>query len=172
MNTKTVKAGQRRSPLADLYTRPGFLFRRANQILMYIAEQETAEIGLTPPQHVCLIVLNRCAALDQISLGKAIGMDRATVGQVIRRLETRGLVRRTTAPGDARRRVVALTAQGRKLVAPADAAAINVSKRMLASLAPDEKKQLVALLSKVVAALDGESPTPIEPPPPIFADDA
>jgi DNA-binding MarR family transcriptional regulator len=164
MSKPSVKIASGISPLDDMYERPGFLFRRASQVLMHIAEQETARIGLTPPQHVCLIVLDRCKALDQIGLGKAIGMDRATVGQVIRRLENRGLVERSTAPGDARRKVVVLTADGRKLVKDANKAALHVSDRMLEPLAPLERQQLTALLSKMVAALNAQAPTPIEPP--------
>ena len=128
-NIKSIFNGQ--SPLSDLYSRSGFLVRRANQILMGIAEQECAKIGLTPQQHVCLSALDRCHVLDQISLEKALGMDRATVGQTIRRLEARGLVRRTTSKEDSRRKLVTLTPTGKKLVGPADAAAAQVSGRLL-----------------------------------------
>ena len=91
----------RHSP-PDLHERPGFLVRRANQILMSLAEQETAKIGLTPPQHVHLLALGRWGALDQITLGKALGIDRATVGQVVGRLEARGLLQRKLDPKDGR----------------------------------------------------------------------
>jgi hypothetical protein len=50
------------STLAQLHARPGFLFRRAGQLVAHIAEQETAKIGLSAPQHVCLIALHRCSA--------------------------------------------------------------------------------------------------------------
>jgi hypothetical protein len=69
MHTNIVNLLKDQSPLSDLYSRSGFLVRRANQILMGIAEQECAKIGLTPPQHVCLSALHRCDTLDQISLG-------------------------------------------------------------------------------------------------------
>nr|QDL89314.1 Nicotinate degradation protein R [Sym plasmid] len=152
------------SALAELHARPGFLFRRAGQLVAQFAEQEAAKIGLTAPQHVCLIALNRCAALDQISLGKALGMDRATVGEVIRRLEARALVERASDGRDARRKIVALTSQGRQLVPAAEAAAESVSEYMLGGLAPDERKQLTYLLSKAVGALNAASVTPVELP--------
>ena len=164
-NAKTIKALQDQSPLSDLYSRPGFLVRRANQILMGFAEQECAKIGLTPPQHVCLSALHRCDTLDQISLGKALGMDRATVGQMLRRLEARGLVRRTISTEDSRRKIVTLTPAGKKMVAPANAAAEQVSERLLTALTPNERKKLVSLLTKVIGALNDESSTPVDPPP-------
>jgi MarR family transcriptional regulator, lower aerobic nicotinate degradation pathway regulator len=152
------------STLAQLHARPGFLFRRAGQLVAHIAEQETAKIGLSAPQHVCLIALHRCSALDQISLGKALGMDRATVGEVIRRLEVRTLVERVADGRDARRKIVALTPQGRELVAAAEAAAESVSERILAGLEPEERTQLVRLMLKAVAALNPASVTPVELP--------
>jgi DNA-binding MarR family transcriptional regulator len=150
--------------LDDLYLRPGFLVRRMAQLLMSIAEQETAKIGLTPPQHVCLIALARTGGLDQISLGKALGMDRATVGQVVRRLESRGLVERTSVPGDARRKVVLLTLAGRELAVTADDAALNVSRRLMEPLAGPERLQLTQLMTRVVESLNPQSVVPIEPP--------
>ena len=116
-------------------------------------------------QHVCLSALHRCDTLDQISLGKALGMDRATVGQMLRRLESRGLVRRTISTEDSRCKLVTLTPAGKKLVAPADAAAEQVSERLLAALTPNERKKLVSLLAKAIGALNDESSTPVEPPP-------
>ena len=152
------------SALAELHMRPGFLFRRAGQLVANIAEQETAKIGLTAPQHVCLIALNRWSAMDQISLGKALGMDRATVGEVIRRLEARSLVERNADERDARRKIVTLTLAGRQLVAIAEEAAHNVSEQLLAGLEPDERKHLIRLLSKAVVALNAVSVTPVALP--------
>lgn len=152
----------RHSP-PDLHERPGFLVRRANQILMSLAEQETAKIGLTPPQHVHLLALGRWGALDQITLGKALGIDRATVGQVVGRLEARGLLQRKLDPKDGRRRIVALTSRGRDLLKPANAAALNVSERLLAALDQRERKEIVRLLTKLVTALADEAPTIAEP---------
>src|SRR4051812_24652898 len=81
------------SPLFDLYLRPGFLLRRANQIATSINTRECAKCDLTPPQHACLIALDRLPGLDQRRLGKTLGIDRVTVGQVLRGLEGRGLIR-------------------------------------------------------------------------------
>lgn len=159
-----IKTLQDHSPLSDLYCRPGFLVRRTNQILMGFAEQESAKIGLTAPQHVCLSALHRFDAVDQISLGKALGMDRATVGQMLHRLESRGLVQRTTSAKDNRRKLVTLTSAGKKLVIPSDAVAERVSERLLTALTPTERKKLVSLLTKIVGTLNDESSTPVEPP--------
>jgi DNA-binding MarR family transcriptional regulator len=164
MKTQIAKIPSTSDSLDEIYCRPGFLVRRAHQILMGIAEQECAKLGLTPHQHVCVSVLDRCGALDQISLGKAIGMDRATAGELIRRLEMRGLVERTTSPEDNRRKLVGLTSEGRKHVAPSEEIATHITQRLLAPLNATEKKQLVTVLTKLTTALNHQSSTPVEPP--------
>ncbi len=150
--------------LRDLYSRPGFLLRRANQIAMNIATQECAKIGLTPPQHVCLIALHRYPGIDQISLGKALGIDRATIGQILRSLEARGFVSRSGFPDDGRRKRVSLTMDGKRLACVAKFATIRASKRILSALDLAQRRTFVALLQKTVTALNSESPSPVEPP--------
>lgn len=150
--------------LHDIYTRPGFLIRRSHQLLMGIADRECAKIGLTPHQHICVSVLDRCGALDQMSLGKAIGMDRATVGELIRRLEARGLVTRTTSAEDSRRKMVELTPEGKEYVAPSEAVAESISRRVTAVFNEKEKKQLIALLTKLTTEMNNQCAIPLEPP--------
>lgn len=164
----TVKVPQRakRSPLFELYLRPGFLLRRANQIAASIATRECAKLGLTPPQHAFLITLDRCPGLDQRGLGKALGIDRVTTGQVLRGLEARRLIERTDSSEDGRRKVVALTLDGKKLVGPATAVTLRTSERILSVLEPAERTMFVDLLLKTVIALNEESPTPVVPPRP------
>jgi len=152
------------SNLHDIYTRPGFLLRRSHQILMGIAERECAGIGLTPHQHVCLCVLDRCGALDQMSLGKAIGMDRATVGELIRRLEAKGLVTRTQSAQDSRRKLVSLTPEGESYVAPSEAVADRISGGITSVLSEKETRQLIALLTKLTTQLNSQCAIPLEPP--------
>lgn len=152
------------SPLFDLYLRPGFLLRRANQIAMGINSQECAELGLTPPQHACLIALDLLPGSDQRGLSRALGIDRVTIGQMLRGLEIRGLVKRKDSQADGRRIKVELTAEGKDLVAPAIAATHATSQRILSPLKPREREIFLELLLKLVVALNAESATPVEPP--------
>lgn len=156
----------RQSPLLDLYLRPGFLLRRASQIAASIAARECGKFGLTPPQHAFLMILDRCPGLDQRALGKALGIDRVTAGQVLWGLECRKLIKRAGSKEDRRRKAVKLTAEGKRLVGPAMAATERISQQILSVLEPAEGIMLVQLLVKTVIALNEESPTPVEPPPP------
>lgn len=163
MSARTIRRAATPS-LSQLYQRPGFLLRRANQIALSIATRESARIGLTPPQHACLIALESYPGLDQINLGKVLGIDRATIGQVLRRLEARKLVKRVGSSSDARRKVVTLTDFGKRLVGPASEAARRTADQLLSGLKMSEQKALIGLLTKLVTALNEQSPAPLESP--------
>lgn len=150
--------------LSDLYARPGFLLRRAHQIAVGIFVQECAVYGLTPPQHTTLIVIARCPGLDQAALARAIGFDRATVGQVLEGLESRGLLRRESALLDKRRKTLALTSRGRALMKRAAPAITRTSERLLAPLRASQRRHFVDLLLQLTGELNEASRTPVSAP--------
>jgi DNA-binding MarR family transcriptional regulator len=150
--------------LEDLYERPGFLLRRAHQIAVGIFAQECATYGLTPPQHSTLIVVDRCPGLDQAALARAIGFDRATVGQVLEGMERRGLLRRESSPRDGRRRTLRLTPQGRALMKRAAPAISRTSQRLLAPLRSAQRKHFVELLQRLTGELNSASRSPVRSP--------
>lgn len=150
--------------LEELYARPGFLLRRAHQIAVGIFVEECAAYGLTPPQHSTLIVIERCPGLDQASLARAIGFDRATTGQVVEGLEVRGLLRRENSRTDKRRKALVLTPLGRALMRRAAPAIHRTSERLLAPLQAGQRKQFVELLLQVTGRLNQASRSPVSAP--------
>jgi DNA-binding MarR family transcriptional regulator len=154
----------KRSALSTFYSRPAFLLRRANQIAFSIASREGAAIGLTPPQYAFLIVIGKCPGLDQRGLGKALGFDRVTAGQVLHALDARGLINRSACGIDSRRKIVVLTKAGQELVKKSHSVSLRVTQRVLAALAPKERQVFMKLLFKLVTTLNSESPTPVMPP--------
>lgn len=150
--------------LEELYSRPGFLLRRAHQIAVGIFVEECAAYGLTPPQHSTLIVIDRCPGLDQAALARAIGFDRATTGQVIEGLESRGLLKRQKSRTDRRRKSLALTAEGRSLMRRAAPAILRTSERLLGPLRPSQRRHFVELLLQLTGELNQASRSPITAP--------
>jgi DNA-binding MarR family transcriptional regulator len=146
--------------LEDLYARPGFLLRRAHQIAVGIFAEECASLGLTPPQHSTLMVIERHPGIDQAALARAIGFDRATVGQVLEGLERRGLLRRDGSAEDKRRKTLVLTPEGRAVLRNAAGAAWRTSERLLAPLPARERRRFVELLAKLTGALNESSRSP------------
>jgi DNA-binding MarR family transcriptional regulator len=138
----------------DLYTSPGHLVRRVQQIANAIFTEEVADRELTPPQFALLVALHRSPGADQISLSREVGIDRSTVADVVGRLRARGLVSRVRDVRDARRNTVRLTSQGTTLVETLAPAVLNAQERLLTPLDDAERAELLRLLTKVVIAHD------------------
>lgn len=150
--------------LALLYTRPGFLLRRAHQISAAVFEDECRSEGLTPAQFGVLTVLRASPGLDQSSLARALGFDKVTVLRVLRGLETRGLVQRSPAPESRRNLAVVLSPDGEKLLRQAQKPAEQAYERLMSPLSPEQQMQLVALLQQLTEGLEEHARASFVPP--------
>lgn len=146
---KNLRAPRPELPLAD---RPGFLVRRLHQIHVALFVEECATLGVTPVQCSVLTALERDAPLDQVSLAREVGIDRANCTDVLRRLEERELVRRIASPTDSRAKLCDLTATGRRLLARLAPAAQRAHDRTIAALPRAERNAFVKSLVRLVEA--------------------
>jgi DNA-binding MarR family transcriptional regulator len=126
----------------------GFLLRRATQRHVAIFTERLG-VGLTPTQWAALAKLYEEGPSSQNLLGRNTAMDAATIKGVVDRLTSRHLIETSGDPADGRRRVVALTGEGRRLVEAALAAAVAISEETLAPLAPAERVELLRLLRRL-----------------------
>jgi DNA-binding MarR family transcriptional regulator len=78
-----------------------------------------AELGLTYPQYLAMLVLWERDGLMVSELGERLGLDSGTLTPLLKRLEALELVARIRAVEDERRVHISLTAAGRKLKARA-----------------------------------------------------
>jgi Transcriptional regulators len=106
--------------------------------------------NITPTQYSSLAKLNEYTELSQNLLGRLVGMDKATMQGVVRRLKERGLVDSRPDPGDARRTLLSLTTEGLKLVNKLLVNGPAVSRETLKPLNAQEQKQLLDLLSRII----------------------
>jgi DNA-binding MarR family transcriptional regulator len=150
--------------LERLYQRPGFLLRRAHQISEGVFEAECAAFGLTPPQTGCLVVAHSCPGLDQKAIGLALGLDRANTGEILKGLETRGLVLRVPSREDGRKRLITLTANGRKILEQAGEALNRSQQKLLGPFSADERRLLVSLLGRLCDAHNEAARALLAPP--------
>ncbi len=125
----------------------GFLLRRATQRHVAIFAKHVRE--LTPTQWAAMSKLHEEGPTSQNLLGRNTAMDAATIKGVVDRLTARELVDISGDPADGRRRIVALTADGRRLVEAGLPQAVALTEETLAPLTPAERRQLVALLRKL-----------------------
>ena len=93
---------------------PGYVVRRLYQAYT-AAWGHHVDSTLTGPQFAVLTAVCTYPGVDQGSLAASVALDRSTMADVCRRLEDRGLIRRETAPGDGRRKLLHLTEVGASL---------------------------------------------------------
>ena len=107
-------------PTSELAARPGFLVRRLHQIHLALFAEECSAFNVTPVQYSIMTVAAAHPGLDQVALAYEVGVDRATLANVVARLENRGVLRRTQGRTDRRSalRREPLCRRGQKETAP------------------------------------------------------
>jgi DNA-binding MarR family transcriptional regulator len=142
------RGGQPESPAYRLDAQVGFLLRRASQRHVAIFASRMGK-AITTTRWAALAKLYEEGPTSQNLLGRNTAMDAATIKGVVDRLTRLQLIETRADPDDARRRVVALTEAGHRLVERSMAQALAISEETLAPLAPAERVQLLGLLRKL-----------------------
>jgi DNA-binding MarR family transcriptional regulator len=88
--------------------------------------------------------------MEQAELAAAIACDPATAGGVVKRLEKLGLIARHSSPRSRRGRAIFITAAGEAWIDGARAHLDAAHATMLGPLDADERRSLLALLSKML----------------------
>ena len=99
-----------------VYTKPGYLFRRMQQIAVAIFVEECKAYDLTPVQYAALVAIHTHPGIDATRLSAVIAFDRSTLGNVIERLEAKRYVERRPAREDRRVKLLYLTRSGATLL--------------------------------------------------------
>src|ERR1700734_1943956 len=95
-----------------VYTAPGYLFRRMQQIAVAIFMEECRAYDLTPVQYASLVAIQTHPGIDATRLSAVIAFDRSTLGSVIERLEAKGYVVRKPSREDKRVKLLHLSRSG------------------------------------------------------------
>ena len=144
-----------------VYTAPGYLFRRMQQIAVAIFVEECKAHDLTPVQYAALIAIHTHPGIDATRLSAVIAFDRSTLGSVIERLESKKLIERRPSPEDKRIKLLDLTRSGAALLREITPAVDRAQMRMLQPLKPADRKTLMALLTQLVDLNNEASRVPL-----------
>jgi MarR family transcriptional regulator, lower aerobic nicotinate degradation pathway regulator len=144
-----------------VYTAPGYLFRRMQQIAVAIFVEECRDFDLTPVQYAALIAIHTHPGIDATRLSAVIAFDRSTLGNVIERIESKGLVERKPSSEDKRIKLLHLTKAGGALLRDIKPAVDRAQVRMLQPLKPAERKTLMTLLTQLVDLNNEASRVPL-----------
>nr|WP_284387106.1 MarR family transcriptional regulator [Devosia yakushimensis] len=142
---------------------PGFLIRRLQQsaVAIFLRELSAAGHDLTPVQYAVLDKVAAKPGMDQATLARLVALDKVTLGGVVDRLLTKGLVARSVNPNDRRARLLALTEAGRDELERCQPAVDRAQQKILAGLSEDEQPQFLRLLTKLVDAKNEDSRAPL-----------
>jgi MarR family transcriptional regulator, lower aerobic nicotinate degradation pathway regulator len=133
-----------------VYTAPGYLFRRMQQIAVSIFIEECKAHDLTPVQFASLVAIHTHPGIDATRLSAVIAFDRSTLGNVIERLETKGFVVRKPSREDKRIKLLYLTRSGAALLREIVPSVDRAQARMLRPLRAGDRKTLMALMTQLV----------------------
>jgi DNA-binding MarR family transcriptional regulator len=129
----------------------GYLLIHAAQTWRTEAGRVLHPFGLTVPQFLLIMAVYRQArhdwpSLTQSEIATRLGMDANTTSQVVRGLERRGLVTRTSSNHDARARAVSLTASGLVRSIGSSAAVRAMNDRYFGEIQPNQLEMLGSIL--------------------------
>ena len=99
-----------------VYSAPGYLFRRMQQIAVSIFVEECRDHDLTPVQFAALVAIRNHPGIDATRLSAVIAFDRSTLGNVIERLESKNYIERKPSREDKRIKLLYLTKGGAALL--------------------------------------------------------
>lgn len=139
---------------------PGYHIRRLQQIAVAVFMEEAQGFGITPVQYAALQAVGREPRIDQRTLARTIGFDTSTIGSVIDRLESRGLMQRNAHPEDRRVRLLTITPDGQQLLEEVEPSVMRAQERMLQPLAPEQRPVFMEMLHTLVRGNNALSRAP------------
>ncbi len=151
--------------MSEIYSMPGHLIRRLNQISTSIFQDRMAGLGLdlTSVQFAALSSLDAHPGIDQATLAGLIAYDRVTIGGVVDRLEAKGLVARIVNARDRRARQLALTEAGAALLERVRPEVLAIQPEILPGLSDAERQQFLTLAARAAEAGNPRSRAPLKP---------
>ena len=130
------------------------LRQEAFHLMRKVFQQHTARWQqcipeLTKPQYAVLRSVAENPGIEQVLLTDVAVSSKATLAEMLARLETRGLLVREADPADKHRRFITLTAEGKTVLAKTQPVGQQVDTEFLARLSPDDQQHLVRLLKSM-----------------------
>ncbi|MDE2436641.1 MAG: MarR family transcriptional regulator, partial [Sphingomonadales bacterium] len=121
----------------------------SNAVSDCIANEYHARFGLKIPDWRVMAVLGDSGAMTQRGLVGQTRMDKVAVNRACKVLEDRGLIARSPNDRDGRSHHLELTPAGRTMHGAIMPIALEMERRLFASLAADEQAQFKSLLDRI-----------------------
>ena len=105
---------------------------------------------LTKPQYAVMRSIAEHPGIEQVALTEVAVSTKATLAEMLSRMEARGLVKRELDPADKRRRFVFLTPEGEALLASSQPLGNRVDEAFLGRLSEEEQARFAELVKKMM----------------------
>ncbi|RAU38282.1 MarR family transcriptional regulator [Enterobacter sp. ECC-175] len=131
------------------------LRQEAFHLLRQLFQQHTARWqhalpDLTKPQYAVMRSIAENPGIEQVALTEVAVSTKATLAEMLSRMEARGLVKREHDPADKRRRFVFLTPEGEALLESRKSIGNSVDEAFLGRLSKEEQAHFTALIKKMM----------------------
>ena len=108
------------------------------------------ELKMAPGQQRVLTVLSRHDSLSQRDLLEEMGLARATLSELLTRLEEKGLIERTRSKADRRVIIISLTKKGKAAAKKVAGIQSEIADEAFAPLSDAQKDDMKAMLDVVL----------------------
>lgn len=124
----------------------------SNQVSRGIAATYASRFGLSVTAWRVMAVVGRYPGLTATTVTERTAMDKVAVSRAIKGLVDQGLVRRRAQQHDGRAQALSLSAKGTRVYQTVVPAALAYEAELLKQLSASERRQLSAIIDKLLAA--------------------
>jgi len=131
----------------------GWLAADVSRLMRTIFDRRVRQLGLTRPQWLALVRVQRRPGASQSELADMMEMEKAPAGRIVDRLVEKGWLQRRPDPNDRRINRVYLTELGERVYAVIRPTSEATVADALSDLPAAEQERLIALMTRVKARL-------------------
>lgn len=134
---------------------PGYLANHAARVFNRTVDAMLRPHGMSLALIGPVLLLSWKGPMRQRDLVQVSAVKQPAMVALLGKLETMGLIQRTTTPSDRRAAMVSLTDQGHRIAAIGGQALREANVRGLEGLSAEEARLIVTLLQRLIANLEG-----------------
>jgi DNA-binding MarR family transcriptional regulator len=133
-----------------LSSKPTYLTTQLATYAARFVSEAFADADARSYHYRLLAALDEAGPQSQADLGRGVRIDRSDVVAAVNELVALGQVERTADPTDARRRIIHLTAAGRRQLRRLDRELARAQARFMEPLDDEEQTEYLALLTRLL----------------------
>lgn len=135
-------------------TSAGYMTNWAARLFARELERQLAPSGIAPAYMPVLFALADGSTLTQKALARRAAVEQPSMAATLKRMERDALITRRPDPADRRSALVALTPLALGKVETVSSVVTAINALALEPLSPEERRQLLGLLGKVIGVLE------------------